>query len=515
MQNNYHFLKLLSPILEEKLRGAVISECYTQEKNECIIRFEINTKSFFIRTSLSPAFSCLSFPNDFNRARKNSVDLFPLIIGQKIVSVTQTPYDRSFAIALSDDLLLLFKMHSNRANLVLFQHTTVVDIFRKKLKQDSELTPTALAREVNWRYENFKLHEGRPQNLFFTFGKVTWKYLTDTGFYNKSTDEQWLSIESLFCVLETPDYFITEVDGHLTFSLLKVGSIRREFRDPIIALNEYYQGYALRSVFESERTSLQTRIRKRIQSAQNFATKATDRLNALKTDNNFKVWADVLMANLHAIKQGAERVVLPDFYHDNTFLEIKLKRTLSPQKNAELFYNKSKKQQVEIEHLTQSLKEKETEWNEASQALEKVAIITDLKTLRGVGQQYEWSSPDDDEAPLPFHEVAYKGFRILIGKNAQSNDRMLQRYSHKEDLWLHVKDVSGSHVLIKYQSGKPFPKDVIERAAELTAYNSKRKTESLCPVVVTPRKFVRKRKGDPAGAVVVERERVIMVEPKL
>jgi predicted ribosome quality control (RQC) complex YloA/Tae2 family protein len=70
-------------------------------------------------------------------------------------------------------------------------------------------------------------------------------------------------------------------------------------------------------------------------------------------------------------------------------------------------------------------------------------------------------------------------------------------------------------VIIKHQSGKPFPKDVIERAAQLAAYNSKRKTDSLCPVSVTPKKFVRKRKGDPAGMVVVEREEVIMVEPRL
>ncbi|MDZ7646354.1 MAG: hypothetical protein U5K54_03755 [Cytophagales bacterium] len=53
---------------------------------------------------------------------------------------------------------------------------------------------------------------------------------------------------------------------------------------------------------------------------------------------------------------------------------------------------------------------------------------------------------------------------------------------------------------------KTFPKDVIERAAQLAAYNSKRKTESLmCPVIVTPKKFVRKRKGDPKGVVVVEK----------
>jgi predicted ribosome quality control (RQC) complex YloA/Tae2 family protein len=102
-----------------------------------------------------------------------------------------------------------------------------------------------------------------------------------------------------------------------------------------------------------------------------------------------------------------------------------------------------------------------------------------------------------------------------LEKNATANDELTLKYGYKEDLWLHAKDVAGSHVLIKYQAGKKFPRDVIERAASLAAYNSKRKTETLCPVTCTLRKYVRKRKGDPAGMVVVEREEVILVEPKL
>lgn len=69
-------------------------------------------------------------------------------------------------------------------------------------------------------------------------------------------------------------------------------------------------------------------------------------------------------------------------------------------------------------------------------------------------------------------------------------------------------------MLIKYQSGKNFPKSVIEKAAELAAFYSKRKSDSLCPVIVTPRKYVRKSKNMLAGQVIVSQEDVIMVEPK-
>ena len=69
-------------------------------------------------------------------------------------------------------------------------------------------------------------------------------------------------------------------------------------------------------------------------------------------------------------------------------------------------------------------------------------------------------------------------------------------------------------MVVKYKAGKSFPKTVIERAAELAAWYSKRRTDSLCPVIVTPKKFVRKPKGLAEGQVVVEKEDVVLVVPR-
>jgi predicted ribosome quality control (RQC) complex YloA/Tae2 family protein len=120
------------------------------------------------------------------------------------------------------------------------------------------------------------------------------------------------------------------------------------------------------------------------------------------------------------------------------------------------------------------------------------------------------NEPDE----LPFKVFEYQDFQILVGKNSKNNDLLTQKYAYKEDLWLHARGVAGSHVVIKYRAGKPFPKSVIEKAASLAAYYSKSKSDSLCAVIVTPKKYVRKPKGAALGAVVVEREDVVMVEPK-
>ena len=104
-------------------------------------------------------------------------------------------------------------------------------------------------------------------------------------------------------------------------------------------------------------------------------------------------------------------------------------------------------------------------------------------------------------------------FDIFVGKGGKNNDELSFKFASKEDLWLHVKDVPGSHVIIRHRAGKTIPITVLEYAAGLAAFYSKKKNDTLVPVQYTPRKYIRKRKGDPAGLVVVDREEVIMIEP--
>jgi predicted ribosome quality control (RQC) complex YloA/Tae2 family protein len=115
----------------------------------------------------------------------------------------------------------------------------------------------------------------------------------------------------------------------------------------------------------------------------------------------------------------------------------------------------------------------------------------------------------------PFRQFEFEGYRIWVGKSAANNDELTMKHAHKNDLWLHAKDVAGSHVVLKWKPGHEFPPKVIEHAAEIAAYYSKLKGSTLVPVAYTLRKFVRKPKGAEPGAVMVDKEEVMMVEPKI
>jgi predicted ribosome quality control (RQC) complex YloA/Tae2 family protein len=492
----------------------VISECFSQDKDELILRFETTSSPAFIKATMLPEFTCISFPENFHRARKNSVDLFEDLIGLRVQSIRQFKNERSFALLFDHEFSLVFKMHGNRANVILFQNNDVKTLFKNSITIDNDLQLNSLDREIDWSFDAFKKHQENPAKLYFTFGKIVWQYLDESSFTSQTTEEKFKAILGLKKQLENPKFYLTQVRSSLILSLLSVGQIQKEFNDPVKAINEYYYSFTQTSALTLEKNKTLAALKAKAEAGKNYIQKTQEKLFEQQNNNNYKVWADLIMANLHTIKSTSEKVTLDNFYNENKPTDVKLKKDITPQKNAEIYYKKSKNQQIEIDRLENALRTKENELKLIEEKIEQVKNSDDLKTIKGLKTESGLTADEKKQAaPLPYHEFIMSGYKIWVGRNAQNNDALTLKYSYKEDLWLHAKDVAGSHVLIKHQSGKNFPKDVIERAAQLAAYNSKRKNESLCPVIVTPKKFVRKRKGDPAGAVVVEREDVIMVEP--
>ena len=220
------------------------------------------------------------------------------------------------------------------------------------------------------------------------------------------------------------------------------------------------------------------------------------------------------MANLHQIPQNTLEIELYDFYKD-AMRKIKLKKDLTPQKTAEQYYRKAKNQKIEQDTLQRNIARKEEEVRVMTLHIEKIQGFKELKSLRKYlkDNHLEQKEQDKQENSL-FRKFNYLGWDIWVGKNAKNNDVLTQQYARKDDLWLHAKDVSGSHVVIKAQAGKTFPTNVIEKAASLAAFYSKRSNDTLCPVIYTPRKFIRKTRDLAPGQVIVEKEEVIMVVPE-
>ncbi|RYF52594.1 MAG: DUF814 domain-containing protein [Cytophagaceae bacterium] len=527
MHTNYYFLRQLAPVLQARLQGLYFMECFSQDRDEVVLAFaqargKANYyKPVFVKVTLRPDFSGILVSDDVRRARTNSVDLFNNLTGNEggddpdrpgmetpgkaVLGVRSFLNERCLAIQLADEYTLLFKFFGNRPS---------------KLVADKNLTLDSIDRPIDQTESAFSAAGGDYRKLFPTFGKLVRAYVEKRA-QEVGTGVTWAMLQDVLRELNAPTYSLLRFEHHPALSLVPLAEPIRTWADPIEATNGFFIAYNGQNVVERERAEVLRLIDKRLKRARALMDANLQRLISRDDGPSHEELGNLLMANLHNVPvlpggRSPETITVEDFYRDNRPLPIRLKVDQTPQRNAEGYYRKAKNEKIEAEHLTQQIEYREKEIEELHAHRVLIEPMLSLKELRRYVKQHGLlgDAPASVDPAELFKEVQYEGFVIRIGRNAKNNDLLTQRYAYKDDLWLHARDVSGSHVVVKYKAGKPFPKTVIERAAELAAWYSKRRTDSLCPVIVTPKKFVRKPKGLAEGQVVVEKEDVILVVPK-
>ncbi|AKD01862.1 NFACT RNA binding domain-containing protein [Pontibacter korlensis] len=516
MHLNFYFLRQLSQALRPKLVGMQAVTAFSQNKDELVLGFAREAEQLYIRAQLSSQFTSLSFPAEFRRARANSVELMQDMQGQTVEDMVQHQNERSFYLKLSGGYLLLFKLFGNRSNIILYQGQEAVELFQNKFGADAELNPRQMDRPLQQNYAAFEAAQGNLRKVYPTFGEIPVLYLEELGYSQASLEQKWELVQDMLDVLEAPKaYYIIRLQGRLRLSLLPLGEVLYTYASPLDAADQYTRLYLSETGFERQYEQAKQQLERKRQVTQTVMEQSGQKLQELRHDRSYSQTADVIMANLTNIPPRATEVKLYDFYTDQT-RSYKLKQNETPQKFAERLYRKAKNQHVEVKQLEEKVERKLEELIVLEDALQALAEAENYKQLKAFLRAYNHllGTKQQEQQQIPFRVFESEGFKILVGKSAQNNDQLTQRHTYKEDLWLHAKDVSGSHVIIKHQAGKTIPNTVLEKAAQLAAYYSKRKTDSLCPVIYTPKKWVRKPKGSPPGSVVVEREKVLLVKPE-
>lgn len=516
MHFNFYFLRHLTSELRKKLVGKTLTSCFSQNKDELVLVCG-SMDSFTIKATFNQDISFLTFPEDFKRAKKNSVDLFSELLDKEVLEVEQYANERSFSIHFSEGHLLLFKLHGRRANICLFEKDSYRSMFINSMPNDRNLIPDKLHKQIDQTEQAILAAKFDLKSLFPTFDKNILSYLNRNNFENTTTDEARLEmLSNLIKELEDPNFYIQEeATGKPLLSLLKNDASQEVFKtnNPIEACNQLAARYFQVFLLKKEKDKAQAQIQKEIKKHSSYITKSQAKLTSLTEGVKNNEIADILMANLHVGLKNAKTIELFDFYR-NQNIKIKLKPDLSMQANAEVYYRKSKNQQIEINKLKQNIEEKQKQVIEAKKLMEEIATAPNLKTLRRTpGNNLTQGSQKNQQIPKPFIAYEIDGYSVLVGKNAKSNDQMLRNFTSKDDLWLHARNFSGSHVIIKNNSSGQIPLITIEKAAQVAAWYSKGKTDTLCPVIYTARKYVNKPKNAEPGKVVVKREEVILVNP--
>ncbi|MCM1329683.1 MAG: NFACT family protein [Ruminococcus sp.] len=237
--------------------------------------------------------------------------------------------------------------------------------------------------------------------------------------------------------------------------------------------------------------------------------------------DKLKLYGDLISANLYRVEKGMGSVTVENFYDENCpQIEIKLDKRLTPSQNMQRYYGEYRKADTAEKILTQQIAKGEEELayiDSVFDALTRAKGEDEVNELRLelAEQGYIRSSKLKGKPPKAHPPLEFKspeGFTILIGRNNKQNDMLTTKLAEKTDIWLHTKDITGSHVIIRAE-GKPVPDETVLYAARLAAFHSKAKNSSQVPVDYVPVKLVKKPAGAKPGMVIFTGNRTLYVKP--
>ena len=225
--------------------------------------------------------------------------------------------------------------------------------------------------------------------------------------------------------------------------------------------------------------------------------------------NKAKKEADLLAANLYRIEEKSEEITLEDFYDENKVIVIKLDPRKTAWENINDLYSRSKKIKTSIIYAKKDIpKQKDLlEYlDQLEDFINRAANTNDLDEIREEmfeNKLIKKKSKDKrkQKASKPLHYRTNNNADIYVGKNSKQNDYITLKLARKDDLWFHVKDRPGSHVILKADN---IHEDDIQIAAYLAAKNSSISNDNKVDVDYTEKKHVNKAKGAKAGMVYYE-----------
>ncbi|MBQ9534881.1 MAG: NFACT family protein [Clostridia bacterium] len=302
---------------------------------------------------------------------------------------------------------------------------------------------------------------------------------------------------------EARDFTCVEVRQHADAECVRYGSFS-ELLDAFYAEKERRQAL---SGAAANMQKLMKRVKARLE--RKLAQQAEE-LRQAEAREELKRRADLINANLYAIKEGQERVQVTDYFAPDTpQVWVTLDPALSPQQNAQRMYKKYarlKNAQQALE-TQMELGRAELEYAEsvlfAISAAENRAELEQIaEELRQAGYLRERGKKQKAREPA-FAPKRYElagGWVLLCGRNNRENDWLTHRHAAKQDLWFHARNIPGAHVILRGEGGEP-PREALEAAASLAAYNSSARGQNRTAVDYTRIKHVKKPQGAKPGMV--------------
>lgn len=553
MIRNYFSLYELAREMSARFAGGFVFECFSQEKNELRVSlFSPSKDRFTLVGATGETRLALYFSEDFARKRRNSVSLMPLANDRQIRRIFLSDCDRIIYFELEGELWLAFQLFSADTNFFLVQNGLILEAFKKndalkgkpfvesattpivpaleRLAQDETRFAAALETLGESALDEKRLQKELPR-LLPGFDAT----LAREALFRAKERSSALSIRSLYEAVSEIFYELISPDPKVYQGEARQGvashwfSIIDERHRPFQAverfdsINDAMKVYSFKlhqaEHFGKELHSLRERLsrliektRAQIKEMENQATK--------NRAEEYERLGQLLMANLPRLEKGMTEITVENFF-DGSRAVVALDPKKSPYENAEAYFEKAKKSRASAEAAAARLNATKENLALLEALRAGLSIVADPKAFAqwrkanlAALQKFLLVSKEEAE-----RQTLFRRFRISpnaelwVGKNARNNDLLTFKYARPNDWWFHARGVAGSHCVLK--SSKAPTREELERAAAIAAHYSDAKGAELAPVICAQKKYVRKPKSAEPGAVIVEREEVLLVKPRL
>lgn len=283
---------------------------------------------------------------------------------------------------------------------------------------------------------------------------------------------------------------------------------RKYFKTLNEGLNAYFKTTITSNVISEKKKSLLKYVDSQIKKFKKIEKNIKVDLKKNENFENYKNIGDILAANMHQIKYGMKKVTVFDFYN-NQEITINLDPLLSPNDNLNFYYNKYNKGKRTISALNLRFCDIQNEikyFEEIKMFIEKendfigIEEIENELNLSDNGNKIKNKIKLNKTKKRELLSFDYKGFQIFVGRNNKENEEISFSKGQPNDIWMHIKDIPGSHVLI-LRNNQELPEDVLIYAANLACEYSKAKKGDKVTVDYCERKFIKKIKNSKPGNV--------------
>ena len=286
------------------------------------------------------------------------------------------------------------------------------------------------------------------------------------------------------------------------------------------ALDEFYRARDLAERMQQKSAALHRVLKNNLERSEKKLAIQEEALLNCERAEDYRIKGELLMANLHLVSKGAKRVSVPNYYDEAlTPMEIELDERISPAQNAQRYFKRYQKArsarkfaleqkaiaQEEIRYLASQLLALETCTEEA----ELAEIREELEKLGYVRANHNRRQMKKLPPSTPLRFTAPSGAEIFVGKNNRQNDELT--FSAKPGyVWLHAKDMPGSHVIIARENPD---EATIRYAASLAARYSSGRESGRVPIDYALKKYVKKPSGAKPGFVTYTNQKTLYAEP--